>query len=156
MNREITLTQLLSNAIENLFHFNKKAASSLLRLSKSAFAPELAKALNPEQTSINSHRSRLQLIKKLISPKPQAVALLIDINPFKLARTKSAAQDIVIIGYALQLLAVQNSQYHCILTLINSLAIPHAPELIDQSIQENRDTATWITRTLGNLVQTEV
>jgi hypothetical protein len=153
MNKEIDLNQILSNAIENLLHINKKAASSFLKLSKSAFAPELAKALDPEQTFIENHRSRLQLLKKLIPCKPKAVNSIIKIDPFKLAKHKSSAQDKLIITYALLLLSVQNAHYHCILMLNKSLDIPYAVELIDQSISENSNTEIWITRTFNNLNQ---
>lgn len=95
----------------------------------------------------------MQLIKKLYQQKAQSTGPLLAINPIKLSRTKSAAQDLQLIHAALQLLAVQNSQYQAILKLIEAAKPAHVPELIDQCISENKDTETWITRTLVQLSQ---
>lgn len=153
MNAAAPIIDIFLSHIENLLIFNKEAAKTYLKLSKAAFAPELAKALGPEQTAIKSQISRMQLIKKLYQQKAQSTSPLLAINPIKLSRTKSAAQDLQLIHAALQLLAVQNSQYQAILKLMEATKPAHVPELIDQCISENKDTETWITRTLVQLSQ---
>ncbi|TKC09883.1 DUF892 family protein [Pedobacter polaris] len=147
------LNNILSEAIGSQMEFNKVCAKTYNKLSKAAQVPELAKALDPEQTGIDNHIGRLKLLTKLLGGSAGKQSLIFTFNPLKLSKNKANEQDIQIIQTALQLLAIQNIQYDFILKLIQLLQLAHAPELIEQCMSENQDTQVWISRTRSHLLQ---
>ncbi len=144
------MEQIFIEAITTLLLFENTCAKVYLKLSKTAFAPELAKALDPEQTNIKSHIQRLKLIKKLFNIKPGVALPILSINTPKFSSAKTAMQDLNIMHYALQLQDLKISQYHFLLALSISIQLEHAIALVEQCINENNDTNTWIRRTLDH------
>ena len=152
MEETVNLNNALAATVGKITPLLKACAKANVKLSKAAFVPELAKALDPEQTGILNHLKRIKLLTKLIG-KPKNSTPLLGLNPVKLSKTKSTAQDIELVGYALELLAIQNAQLTLLLKLLAATALPQASELISQCIQENKETHIWITRTLDGLIQ---
>jgi len=143
------IEQIFTSTVESLLTFETTCSKAYVKLSKAAFAPELAKALDPGQTNIKRHIQRLKLIKKLFMIKSDGVLPTLSINGPKLSRMKTAIQDLMIMQYALQLQDLKISQYHFLLTLSISIQQEHAIALVEQCINENNDTNTWIKRTLN-------
>lgn len=144
------IEQIFRSTIESLLTFENTCSKTYVKLSKAAFAPELAKALDPGQTNIKSHIQRLKLIKKLFNIKPEVAHPILTINTPKFSSVKTALQDLMIMQYALQLQDLKISQYQFLLTLSISIQQEHAIALLEQCINENNDTNTWIRRTLDH------
>lgn len=148
----IELGNLAYGAIDALINFEKTCAKQYSKMNLATLTPELAKALHPEQTEINSHVKRLGLIKKLLIEKSNQVLPIVSINKIKLKKDKSLNQDIYISYLALQLQETKFSQYEFLLQLIQTLKIEKAKEIVEQCIAENNATSTWVKRTLANLL----
>lgn len=147
------MEQIFIDAIDSLLAFEQTCSKTYIKLSKAALAPELGKALDPEQTNIKSHIQRLKLIKKLFTIKSGAALSTLSISAAKLSKTKTAMQDLKIMHFALQLQYLKVSQYHFLLALGTSIQQEHAITLLEQCISENNDTNTWIKRTLNQIAE---
>ena len=142
------IDQIIIDAVDSLLTFENTCAKAYVKIAKAAFAPELAKALDPEQTNIKSHIQRLKLIKKLFPIKSGVALPILSIDTPKFSSTKTAIQDLMIMHYALQLQGLKINQYHFLLALSILIEQEHAIPLMEQCISENNDTNTWIKRIL--------
>ena len=149
---DLALYEIIVSSIHSMADLEKKCAKIFTKLSLAAETPELAKALHEEQTDILNHHKRLKLISKLFAKTTKTTQQILTVNPVKLAKSKTLAQDIEIIFIANQLLAMKNNQYELMLKLLSKSDTENAIELIKQTITDNENTLTWINRTLIQLI----
>jgi len=141
---------MLRAAIDSAIGFEKNCTKLYEKLASASLAPELSKALHPEQTGIGSHIERLQLIKKLIIGKTEIQLSFLTINPTKLKKGKSNTQDLLILHTALQYQAAKINEYETLLAYVTDVLESPVPELISQCIAENEQTSLWLKRTLNH------
>ena len=150
---DLAINETIVSVINSMNDLEKKCAKIFSRLSAAALAPELAKALHEEQTDVLNHFKRLKLIGKLFPKTTKVAQQSLLVNPVKLAKNKTLAQDIEIIFIANQLLAMKNNQYDLMLKLLNKFYNEDVAVLIKQTINDNENTLIWINRTLMQLTE---
>ncbi len=130
-----------------------KKLSNAIR--KYADAPELAKAVHPEQTEILSHIKRLKLVQLEIGkPKEKSTATVSPLGlPKKLK--KGEERDLWLIGQTQQLLQQKLAIYNVVLEIAKHLHLTNLISLVEQTIQENEATCTWLRRILFRVLNGE-
>jgi len=148
---------ILTSIVNALISSEKKCVKLYAKLEKAAETPELGKALNPEQTSMNEHIGRLKLIKKLLPNNVASITPLLNIDhKVKLTKAKNNQQDQLIAHTALQLQAIKIVDYEFLLALSKEAQLSHAITILEQSINENNATTEWIKRTLQHLIHENI
>jgi ferritin-like metal-binding protein YciE len=122
---------------------------------KYANAPELAKAVHPEQTGIISHIKRLKLIKvetSKVEEKRNAFTA-----PFGLPKKlkKGNERDLWLIAKSQQIIYQKLPMYKVALEIATHLNLAHSISLITQTIEENEATCTWLQRILPRILNGE-
>ncbi len=122
---------------------------------KYADAPELAKAVHPEQTNITLHVKRLKLIQmeiNQVAEKRNASAV-----PFGLPRKlkKGGERDLWLIAKAQQVIYQKLPMYKVALEIATHLNLTQSTSLISQTIEENEATCTWLRRILSRILNGE-
>lgn len=130
-----------------------KKLSNAIR--KYADAPELAKAVHPEQTEIISHIKRLKLIQLEIGkPKEKSTATVSPLGlPKKLK--KGEERDLWLIAQTQLLLQQKLAIYNAALEIAKHLHLANIISLVEQTIKENEATCTWLRRILFRVLNGE-
>ncbi|MDQ7947417.1 MAG: DUF892 family protein [Pedobacter sp.] len=139
--------------LAKLTALEKKLGPMYHKLEKAAFAAELAKALSDEGTDHQAHLQRLLLIKQsgkfsLDAPK---VVFGTELPSFK-AKKASPTQDLEIIALALYLQGLKLSSYELLHPLASSLGLEQEAVLLEQTINDHRNTNTWLRQLVQNVV----
>lgn len=144
---------LFSSKLSVMLTLEKKINKLYLKFIKAALAPELAKALSPEETWAEQHVQRLMLIRqsaKLLKANPEQKNLTVDFN----LRLKKAnrLQDLDIIAKALELQNLKLAGYEFIHPFAIKLGFHQVAELLEQTITDDRNTNTWLRQLIQNVV----
>lgn len=145
-----TLRQLFIDHIAYLELIEKTLTKRYKKLEKSAFTDELAKCLSPISTDQEAHLKRLKLMRELLKGKPLSKP------SFKHEENKlqkvTIDQDLLIIKEALGFQNHKLAIYEFLHPISIALALTSVPEMIEQTITDNRNTNTWLRQIIQNIV----
>jgi ferritin-like metal-binding protein YciE len=151
--QQAPLMDQFGNALFILIKLEQQLSKIFVKLERTAFTPELTKALTPEISDQSQHLARLKLICTSLKLKKLNGAVNKELIPqVKLSRKKSSMQDLAIINYALQLQNLKLGHYEFIHSLAKGFSIEIESNLIEQTITDNRNTNTWLRQIIQNII----
>jgi ferritin-like metal-binding protein YciE len=151
--QQAPLMDQFGNALFILIKLEQQLSKIFVKLERTAFTPELTKALTPEISDQAQHLGRLKLICTSLKLKKLNGAVNKEQIPqVKLSRKKSSMQDLAMINYALQLQNLKLGHYEFIHSLAKGLAKEIESNLIEQTITDNRNTNTWLRQIIQNII----
>ncbi|MDQ8051946.1 MAG: DUF892 family protein [Pedobacter sp.] len=155
MPNTLELQTLFASRITQIEQLEKLSEKKYAKLRAAAHTDELAKCLDPVSTDIIAHCKRIKLIKKLI-PKTDLSINQLPFPTFQPRRTASPEQDILIIEYALNIQSQKLAIYELLHPIAKALNLASAAELIAQTIEDDRNTNTWLRQIIQNTIVPEL
>lgn len=145
------LEEKFSNFIVRVEKLEKMQAKHYRKIVKAAFTDELSKCLDPVSTDYLQHLQRLKLTKKTVTAKPTAnVPTAVD---EKISIKKpSFQQDLAFIEFALACQHQKLALYEFLHPLAVNLKAEIAAEMIQQTINDNRNTNKWLRQIVQNII----
>lgn len=157
--KQTGLYDFFIQCLQDLYGAEKKVMKCYAALSLASFTPELQSALSAQLEQANSHIHRLELIFKMLDHQPgQCRCEIIEILSEKAAsivrnvETGTALRDAEII-YAVQLVAhYKIANYGSLVSLMGEIGYPDAEILLDQSLIEEKNADSYLTRIAVNFI----
>jgi ferritin-like metal-binding protein YciE len=151
-------TEVLLHLLEELALLERQSSKYFQKIRKAAFSPELSKALHEEQTSINDHINRLDLIVTELgnnnrTTKTKSSQKLPSLSSY--GRKKSATRDLYMISAAQQVIHSKNVYYKLLTRLAIQLDLELGGTLTKQSVSDNEATLTWLDNTAQRIISNE-
>lgn len=152
-NQQNILWRLLVNGLSELIIMEKQTKKVYHKLEKASLTPELTKALTPEISDQPQHLARLKLIIKSIKlGRTPETSPTVYLPQLKVNTKKSVEQDLHIISHTLKWQNLKLAKYEFLYPLAKSLSSETEASLIEQTINDNRNTNTWLREIIKNII----
>lgn len=141
----------ISETLSMLEKVEKTVTQLFKKMEKAAVSDELAKCLSPVSTDVIQHLGRLKMLKKAIDIIKVDVETPLTISLVKLKKP-NLNQDLDIIAQALNLQSHKQGLYEMLHALLCADELMFEAELIEQTINDNRNTNIWLRQIVKNVI----
>jgi ferritin-like metal-binding protein YciE len=155
------LHNLFHDTLKDVYFAEKKIVATLPKMAKAATSPELKKAFEKHRTETEGHVKRLEEVFELIDAKPQAKTCdalmgIVKEGEGLMAEYKgSPALDAALLAVAQAVEHYEMSRYGTLKTWAGELEIEGAADLLEATLQEEKQTDSDLTRLALSIVNIE-
>ncbi len=146
------LTELFHDTLKDIYFAEKKILATLPKMAKAAQSLELKKAFEKHRGETENHVTRLEQVFAVIEKKPQAktcdaIVGITDEGAEIMKEYKgSPALDAGLLAAAQAVEHYEMSRYGTLKTWAQELGLNDAARLLDQTLQEEKNTDATLTK----------
>jgi ferritin-like metal-binding protein YciE len=152
------LDELFHDTLKDIYYAEKKIMTALPKLAKAAQSEDLRAAFEKHRTETEGHVDRLEQVFEQIGKKPQgktcdAIIGLVEEGQEIIKEYKgSPALDPGLLAAAQAVEHYEISRYGTLRTWANELRLKDAVRLLEQTLQEEKNTDATLTKIAENVV----
>ena len=146
------LDELFHDTLKDIYFAEQKILTALPKMAKAAHTQDLASAFKAHEAQTKQHVARLEQIFKMLGKKPQGkkcpaiLGLLEEGHEIIKDYKKSPALDAGLLSAAQSVEHYEISRYGTLATWATELNMGQAVQLIETTLQEEKDTDATLTK----------